>query len=188
MRPLAAAPVLVLLVLSGCQKGGDTTKPAPVTTAPVTAATTAAATAAPVAVAPLSGTAKKDPCSLLTKGIAEGALGLAVGPPTTTPLAGSTTCTYKPADGRSNVFILLTTYAASGKAALASATKVFPDATAVPGLGDAALVSRKGHAIGVSVGDLLFGMSLLRPDSFSVSPAVSESQLITVARTVVQSR
>lgn len=92
------------------------------------------------------------------------------------------TCSYTPADGRPNVFALLTTYAASGKAALADATTEFPDAVAVPDLGDAALVSRRGHAIGVSVGDLLFSMSLLRPGGLSVAPAISEAQLIKLAQ------
>jgi hypothetical protein len=111
-----------------------------------------------------------------------------VGAPTTTPGEGNVTCSYSPADGRPNVFVLLTTYAASGKAALASATKAFPDATAVPGLGDSALVSRKGHAIGVSLGDLIFGMSLLRPDSLDITPAAVQAQLVAVARSVVESR
>jgi hypothetical protein len=186
MKPVAAAPVLLLLLLSACQKGGATTSAKQATAAPTGAATSAA----PVTDSPGTGTGtpKTDPCQLLTKGMAEGALGLAVGPATTTRLPGSVTCFYKPADGRPNVFVLLTTYAASGKAALATATKTFRDATPVPNLGDAALVSRQAHAIGVSVGNLLFAVSMLRPDGLSVPPAVSEAQLITLARTVVRSR
>lgn len=135
-----------------------------------------------------SGTPKTDPCALLTKGMAEGALGLAVGPSTKTVLPGNVTCTYKPADGRPNVFVLLTTYSASGQAALATATKVFRDAKPVTGLGDAALVSRQAHAVGVVSGDLLFALSMLRPDGLSVSPETVEAQVITLARTVLSSR
>jgi hypothetical protein len=188
MRNLVAAPVLLVLLLSSCQKG-DGTATTPVATPPVGQATSAppAAPASGVDAAG-SGTSKTDPCRLLTKGMAEGALGVAVAPSTTTKLPGSTTCTYKPSDGRPNVFVLLTTYAASGTAALATATKTFPDASPVSDLGDAALVSRRGRAIGVSVGDLLFAISMLRPDGLSVSPATSEAQLITLARTVVRSR
>lgn len=193
MRPITAAPVLLaLVVLAGCQSGGATTAGKNTVASPgasASPATSAAPSADPSAASAGSGTPKTDPCSLLTKGMAEGALGLAVGPPATVPVKGfSLTCFYKPADGRPNVFVLLTTYAASGKAALAYATKAFPDARPVPDLGDAALVSRKGHAIGVADGDLLFAISLLRADGLSVSPAISEAQLITLTRTVLRSR
>jgi hypothetical protein len=191
MRPLAAAPVLFVALLGGCQKGGTSSTASHDAVAPTSAATaTAAATTDPVT-APVAqgvGTPKTDPCTLLTKGIAEGALGLAVGPPAKVALPGNVTCAYHPADGRPNVFVLLTTYTGSGKAALLAATKKFPDATPVPNLGDAAYVSRRAHAIGVSVGDLIFGMSLLRVDGLDTAPAVIEAQLITVARTVVRSR
>lgn len=186
MRTLAAAPVLLALLLSSCGDGGKT---ADVSQADPTASSSAVASEAPnVAPTEGKGTPKTDPCELLTAAMAEGALGVPVGPPTTIPGSGNVTCQYTPADGTKNVFALLTTYAASGKAALATATAEFPDAKPVPNLGDAALVSRKGHAIGVSVGDLLFGMSLLRSDAFTVDPAVGEAQLITLARTVVQAR
>lgn len=120
--------------------------------------------------------------------MAEAALGVPVSPATRTPDKGNLTCSYRPADGAPNEFVLLTTYAASGAAALATVRAEFPDARSVPDLGDAALVSRKAHAIGVAVDDLLFGMSLLRADSFSIDPAVAEAQLITLAHTVVESR
>jgi hypothetical protein len=182
MKPVVATPALLLLLLTACQHSGA------VTTANKDVGQKASAAPTSAALKQGSGTSKKDPCSLLTKGMAEGALGLAVGPATTSRLPGSVTCFYKPADGRANVFVLLTTYAASGKAALATVTTAFPDARSVAGIGDAALVSRRGHAIGVSVGDLLFAVSLLRPDGLSVPPTVSEAQLITLARTVVRSR
>jgi hypothetical protein len=190
MRSLATATVLLLALLGACDDGNsdksDTSgkDPAASSSAPSEPATTDASDPTGNA----TGTPKTDPCDLLTKGMAEGALGVPVGKATRTPGEGNVTCSYSPADGTSNVFVLLTTYAASGEAALATATKAFPDAKPVPDLGDAALVSRQGHAIGVSVGDLLFGMSLLRADAFDVSPAVSEAQLITLAHTVVDSR
>jgi len=176
MKPAVLAPLLLALLLSACGTSDDQT------TASQEGATSS------TSVAKDSRTAKTGPCELLTTSMAEGALGLAVGAPTKTPGDGNVTCTYAPADGRNNVFVLLTTYAATGQAKLAEITKAFPDAAPVADLGDAAIVSRQGHAIGVSVDGLLFGMSLVRADAFDVDPAVGEAQLITLARTVVQAR
>lgn len=198
MRTRAAAVVLLLALLGACGDGGSTTSDASEASAPDRADSSAPSDPTTSADAPdettgsttgsTVGGPKTDPCDLLTKGMAEAALGVPVGPATRTPDKGNLTCSYSPADGTPNQFVLLTTYAASGKAALATATTAFPDATRVPDLGDAALVSRKGHAIGVAVDDLLFGMSLLRADSLSIDPAVAEAQLITLAHTVVESR
>ena len=182
----------MLALLGGCGDGGseasdDDSVPSssassePVTDEPATADPTSEPDE------PLSGEPKTDPCDLLTQGMAEGALGVPVGEATKTPDEGYVTCMYVPADGQPNVFVLLTTYAASGEAALAEATSEFPDAKPVPDLGDAALVSRKGHAIGVAVGDVLFAMSMLREDGLSIDPAVAEAQLITLAHVVVES-
>lgn len=188
MRTVAAAPALLLLLLTSCQKGSA---PAASPAAGAPSSSAAESSGSPVTsdvVQQGAGKPKTDPCSLLTKSIAEGALGLAVGAGHKTVLPGNVTCAYAPADGRANVFVLLTTYAASGRAALATATKVFRDAKPVPDLGDAALVSRQAHAVGVLSGDLLFGVSLLRPDGLSVPPAVAEAQVIALARTVLRSR
>lgn len=183
MKPLAALPLSVLvLLLPGCQKGDDKPVAQP-------QSTTSAAASSPAAVSAAgSGTPSTDPCSLLTASMATSALGVPVGPATTTPLPGSSTCFYKPADGSPNVYVLLTTYAAHGKAALQTATKEFPDAAAIADLGDAALISRRGHAIGVAAGNLLFAISLLRPDGLNDTPAAVESQLVGLARTVLRSR
>jgi hypothetical protein len=190
MRSLTAASVLLLALLGACDSGNssksDSSATHPATSSAPSEPETTADASDPTGKA--TGTPKTDPCDLLTKGIAEGALGVPVGPATRTPGEGNVTCSYKPADGASNVLVLLTTYAGSGEAALATATKAFPDAKPVPNLGDMALVSRQGHAIGVSIDDLLFGMSLVRADAFDVSPAVVEAQLITLAHTVVDAR
>jgi hypothetical protein len=193
-RLVAGLVLLGFLGVGGCGSATDSdsheTAAAPTTAAgpasPAATDTDEGASDSPAGHA--TGDPKTDPCSLLTKSIAEKVLGTEVGSPTTTPGEGNVTCAYSPADGRSNVLVLLTTYAASGKAALASATQAFPDATAVSGLGDAALVSRQGHAIGVSQGDLLFGMSVLTPDSLEMAPALVERQLVDLARAVLESR
>lgn len=182
------SPVLIALLLAGCGDGGGDDIATGVTPSASSSASSAPVESTPVSDVPGEGTGtpKTDPCTLLTVSMAEGALGVPVGAPTTTKLPGNVTCSYTPADGTTNIIVLLTTYAASGKAALLTATAEFPDAREVPGLGDAALVSRRGRAIGVAVDDLLFGMSLVRADS--APNEVSENQLITLARTVVEAR
>lgn len=184
MKPVATAVAAIFLValLTACDDGGSTGAD----TSPRDTDPTSSATSAPTGDA--TGDPKTDPCDLLTKGMAEGALGVPVGPGTRTPGEGNLTCSYAPVDGTPNVFVLLTTYVVTGEAALATATSEFPDATPVPDLGDSALVSRKGRAIGVAVDDVLFAISLLRADAFSVDPAVAEAQLITLAHTVVDAR
>jgi hypothetical protein len=211
MRSLVAVPVLLLTLLGGC--GGDDTKgsenepadsssspsstePAPTGEPTEESSEPAVESSEPVedssapageASEPATGE-RTDPCKLLTKQIAAAALGVRVGPPASTPGEGNETCSYSAADGTANVLVLLTTYEASGEAALDAAMIAFPDASPVPDLGDAAFVSGKGHAIGVAVDDLVFGMSLLRADSFSIEPAESEAQLIAVAQAVVDAR
>lgn len=172
MRPVVVAPLLFVVLLGACGKGDD-------------AAASKDGAPSSTSVETDHRTAETDPCELLTESMAEGSLGLAVGAPTKTPGEGNVTCLYTPADGRPNVMVLLTTYAESGEAKLAEITKMFPDAAPVDDLGDAAIVSRRGHAIGVSIDGLLFGMSLMREDAFDVDPAVSEAQLITLAHLVV---
>lgn len=189
MRSLAAVTaVLLLLLLSGCQSD-DTpgaVNPDAATTATDSDTSVPATEMSPPD--PGDGSDITDPCELLTGGMAEAALGVPVGPPETTSLPGNVTCFYIPADDRPNVFVLLTTYEDSGVAALRAATKEFPDAEPVPDLGDAAYVSPRGHAIGVSDGDLVFAMSLLRPDGLEMPLATIRAQLITLAGTVVESR
>lgn len=191
MRSLATASVLLLALLGACDNGSsnksDTSAkdPAVSSSAPSGPATTAEASD-PTGKA--TGKPKTDPCDLLTKGMAEAALGVPVGAPKKQPGEGNVTCYYSPADGTHNVYALLTTYAASGEAALMTATSAFPDAKRVPDLGDAAIVSRRGHAIGVAVDDLIFAVSVLKAGSLTADPAVVEAQLVTLANTVVDSR
>ena len=83
------------------------------------------------------------------------------------------------------MLVLLTIYDVSGADALDAATTEFPDAKPVSDLGDRAVVSRQGHAIGVAVDDLVFAMSLLRADSFSITPAEVEAQMVDLAHAVV---
>lgn len=183
MRILATVPVLLLALLSGCgDSDSNNSEKVDKDSTPSSSAPSTADPSGP------SGTPKTDPCDLLTKASAEAALGVPVGTPKKQPGEGNLTCYYTPADGTANVFALLTTYSASGEAALKTASAEFPDARPVPELGDAAIVSRQGHVIGVSVDDVLFALSVLRADAFTVDPAVSEAQLITLAHTVVDSR
>lgn len=200
MRTLATTATVLLVLVSGCQSKDDTASAKANTTPEATNATTSGTPSSPAtpASAPAGTEAPTgspgdvsgipDPCDLLTSDIAGGALGVEVGPSTTTPGENNSTCSYAPADGRANVFVLLTTYAASGEAALKDATKAFPDARPVPGLGDSAYVSPSGHAIGVSAGDLLFGMSLLTPTGLEQSPEVTVHELVAVAQAVLQDR
>jgi hypothetical protein len=190
MRSLATATVLLLALLGACGDGGsdssdtDATDPATSSSAPSDPVTSAD----PVPTESATGEPKTDPCDLLTKGMAEAALGVPVGKPKEQAGEGNLTCYYTPADGTKNVYALLTTYAASGEKALMTATSEFPDAKRVPDLGDAAIVSRQGHAIGVAVDDLIFAISILKEDSLTEDPAVVEAQLVTLASTVVDAR
>lgn len=192
MRSLAAVSVLLLALVGACNDGGSDTSdksgddPAASSSAPTEPATSADPVEEPTTSA--TGKPKTDPCDLLTKGMAEAALGVPVGKPKEQPGEGNLTCYYTPADGTKNVFALLTTYAASGEKALMTATSAFPDAKRVPDLGDASIVSRQGHAIGVAVDDLIFAISVLKADSLTEDPAVVEAQLVTLANTVVDAR
>ncbi|MCW2796636.1 DUF3558 family protein [Nocardioides sp.] len=195
MRTLAATATVLLLLVGGCQSkdNADTTVDNPTSAATSgTPTPTSRITETPVAETPSSASGDTsgvaDPCDLLTADIAREALGVAVKPPTTTPGKGNVTCSYAPADGRPNVFVLLTTYEASGEAALRDATKAFPDAQPVPDLGDAAYVSPRGHAIGVSAGDLLFGVSLLTPQGLEQSAATTVHELTAVAQAVLEAQ
>jgi hypothetical protein len=175
---------------AGCGGGDSDADKADADSPPSSAAASDSASAEPgeVSAEPAEGDPATDPCELFTQEMAEAALDAPVGPATKQPGEGNVTCYYTPADGSANVFALLTTYVGSGEDALATATAEFPDARPVQGLGDAAFVSRQGHAIGVAVDDLLFAMSLLKADAFTGDPAVAEAELIEAAHVVVDSR
>lgn len=131
-----------------------------------------------------TGTPSRKPCDLLSKKIAEDALGVPVGDPKDFPGQGNDTCGYTTADGVGQV--LLTTYAAKGTtAALDQAATQFTNAYAVNGVGDAARVSLEDHAIGVLTGDFVFGMALMLPGSDQDVTPVTEAQLVKLANAVL---
>jgi hypothetical protein len=176
---MAATAAMAMVLLAAC--GGATSgKSATVTTPgadPTTATVKSAAGSA-------SGTPSRKPCDLLTKKIAEDALGVPVVGPKDYAGQGNETCAYTTADGVGQV--LLTTYAATGSAAaLDAAATQFTKAYAVKGVGDAARVSLEDHAIGVLKGDFVFGMALRLPGSDQNITPVTEAQLVKLANVLL---
>ena len=177
-----------LALLTACGGGSGGAKPTSASGAGGSASSEGASTSAPAqltttlnsAASPGSGSPSRKPCDLLTKKIAEDALGVPVGGPKDFPGQGNETCGYTTADGVGQV--LLTTYAAKGTAAaLDQAAKSFTNAYAVEGVGDAARVSLEDHAIGVLRGDFVFGMALMLPGSDQNITPVTEAQLVKLA-------
>jgi hypothetical protein len=133
-----------------------------------------------------SGTPSRKPCDLLTKKIAEDALGVAVGDAKEVAGQGNETCAYSGADASVLAKVLLTTYAAAGsKAVLDQAATQFTNSYAASGVGDAARISIEDHAIGVLKGDFVFGMTLIPPGTGQNLAPVTEAQLVKVASAVV---
>ncbi|MEO8696397.1 MAG: DUF3558 family protein [Acidimicrobiales bacterium] len=134
-----------------------------------------------------SGTPSRKPCDLLTKKIAEEALGIAVGAPTQAPGQGNETCNYRATDTSVTAMVYLTTYAAKGStAALDQAAAQFKNAYAVNGVGDAARVSVDEHAIGVLKGDFVFAVGLIPPSRGQVITPVTEAQMVKLANAVLE--
>jgi hypothetical protein len=132
------------------------------------------------------GTPSRKPCVLLTKQIAEQALGIPVGAPHEAPGQGNETCNYPAADTSQIARVYLTTYAAIGSVAvLDQAAAQFTNAHAVDGVGDAARVSLEDHAIGVLKGDLVFGIGLIPPSQAQDITPVTEQQMIKLANAVL---
>lgn len=166
------------------------------TTAPTSIATTKAATGTAVAeTTPAtvngtpgsgSGTPSRKPCDLLTKQIAEQALGIPVGAPTQAPGQGNETCNYDAADKSVLARVYLTTYAVKGSVAvLDQAAAQFTNAYAVEGVGDAARVSIEEHAIGVLKGDFVFAIGLIPPSHGQDITPVTEQQMVKLANAVL---
>jgi hypothetical protein len=138
---------------------------------------------------PASGTPSRNPCDLLTKKIAEDALGVAVGDAKDVPGQGNETCVYSGADKTTVAKVLLTTYSTPGTTAgLDQAAAQFTNAYAVNGVADAARVSIEDHTIGVLEGDFVFGLTLIPPSQGQDLAPVTEAQLVTVANAVLAGR
>ena len=191
-RLVIAVAGAALTLLAACGGGSGGTKPTSANGAGGSASSKGASTTAPVqvtttvksAASPGSGTPSRKPCDLLTKKIAEDALGVQVGGPKDFPGQGNETCGYTTADGVGQV--LLTTYGAKGTAvALDQAAKAFTNAYAVEGVGDAARVSLEDHAIGVLRGDFVFGMALMLPGPDQNITPVTEAQLVKLANALL---
>ena len=136
-----------------------------------------------------SGTPSRKPCDLLTKKIAEDALGVAVGDAKDVPGQGNETCVYSGADKTAVAKVLLTTYSTPGTTAgLDQAAAQFTNAYAVDGVADAARVSIEDHTIGVLEGDFVFGLTLIPPSQGQDLAPVTEAQLVTVANAVLAER
>jgi hypothetical protein len=176
------ATALLLLPACGSSAKSDGSAPTPSTTAnrgdqPSTSVRNPPGSA--------TGKPSHKPCDLLTRPIAEDALGVAVGEPVKTPGEGNETCTYKGTDKTKTAMVYLTTYAAKGSVAvLDQAAAQFANAHAVDGVGDAARVSVDDHAIGVLEGDVVFGIGLIPPSSGQGITPVTESQLVDLANAV----
>lgn len=133
-----------------------------------------------------SGTPSTKPCDLLTKTIAEDALGIPVGDPAQVPGAGNETCNYRARDTSVTAMVYLTTYAATGsEAVLDQAAAQFANAHPVDGVGDAARVSIEEHAIGVLKGDIVFGIGLILPGAGQGITPVTEAQMVKLADAVL---
>jgi hypothetical protein len=127
-----------------------------------------------------------DPCALLTASVATAALGVAVGEPLRQPGEGNETCAFHPADTAAKGFVYLTTYSAEGSPELlAEAATTFRDAESVDGLGDAAVVSLEGQAVGVLFGHTVFALGLILQSSDGQVQPITKDQLIAAARSVL---
>ena len=133
-----------------------------------------------------SGTPSRKPCDLLTKTIAEEALGIPVGAPMQAPGEGNETCNYPAADKAQIARVYLTTYAVKGSLpVLNQAATQFKNAYAVNGVGDAARVSIEDHVIGVLKGDFVFGIGMIPVSQGQTIAPVTEAQLVKLANAVL---
>ena len=132
-----------------------------------------------------SGAPSHKPCDLLTKAIAETALGGPVRDAKQSSGPGNETCSYRVVDNTSIAQVYVTTYAAKGtEAGLDAAAAQFKNAYAVDGVGDAARVSLEDHAIGVLKGDVVIGIGMIAPGNDQGLAPVTEKQLVDVAKSV----
>jgi hypothetical protein len=197
---LAAA---TMALLTSCGGSSDTSAASSSAEGAASASTASASTAAsasstssgeaPTTTTPASGSASgtpsRNPCDLLTKKIAEDALGVAVADAKDVPGQGNETCVYSGADKATLAKVLLTTYSTPGTAAgLDQAAAQFKNAYAVNGVADAARVSIEDHTIGVLDGDFVFGVTLIPPSQGQDIAPVTEAQLVTIANAVLARR
>jgi hypothetical protein len=196
MAATLAAATMALLTACG---GSSGTSAAPSSAAAAGSASTAAGASltsssqAPTTTTPASGsgsgTPSLKPCDLLTKTIAEDALGVPVGDAKDVPGEGNETCVYSGADKAVIAKVLLTTYSTPGTTAgLDQAAAQFKNAYAVNGVADAARVSIEDHTIGVLDGDFVFGLTLIPPSQGQDLAPVTEAQLVTIANAVLAGR
>jgi hypothetical protein len=179
---LMAAALLLLTACGSSSKTGNTETPPTSATSAAQQSSTSAASRPGSA----TGTPSQKPCDLLTRGIAEDALGVTVGEPSQTPGEGNATCTYKGTDTSKTAMVYLTTYAAKGSVTvLDQAAAQFANARPVDGVGDAARISLEEHAIGVLDGDVVFGIGLIPPSTGQAIAPVTESQMVELANAVL---
>ena len=183
----ALVAVTTMALLAACGGGDDKEAVAPgavdQTTTTVNVVTT---TSVSVATGTGSGTPSRKPCDLLTKKIAEEALGISVGAAMQAPGEGNETCNYGAADTSQLARVYLTTYTVKGSTAvLDQAAAQFKNAHAVNGVGDAARVSIEDHTIGVLEGDFVFGIGMIPVSQGQTISPVTEAQLVELANAVL---
>ena len=139
-RSIAVVALGAAVVLTAC--GGSSSKTGDKSTTSLT--TAGSTTTVDGSSSSGSGTPSRKPCDLLTKEIAEAALGVAVGAPTQAPGQGNETCNYRATGTSSIAMVYLTTYAVKGtEAGLDAAATQFKNAYAVDGVGDSARQPRR---------------------------------------------
>ena len=125
---------------------------------------------------------------MLTKEIAEDALGEPVGESQFQLGEDSVSCGYGPADNEDSSLVVLTTFPPAGRNAFDKGLADFPNAKRVPNLGTRSFVSAETFSIGVSDEDLLFTLTIVSPGLLDAAPSVVEEKLIKLARAVFARR
>ena len=180
LRRGAVVAVTTMALLAAC--GGDDKE----TAAPGAVDQTTTTTSVSVTTGTPSGTPPRKSCDLLTKKIAEDALGIPVGAPTQAAGEGNETCNYGAADKSQLARVYLTTYAATGSMdVLNQAATQFKNSYAVKGVGDAALASIEDHTIGVLDDAFVFGIGMIPVSQGQTINPVTEAQLVELANAVL---
>lgn len=180
----AVVGVTMMALLAACGGGDDDGKA--VAPGAVDQTTTSTSTSVSVTTGTASGTPSRKPCDLLTKKIAEKALGIPVGAAKQAPGEGNETCNYGAADTAQLARVYLTTHTVKGSTAvLDQAAAQFKNAYAVTGVGDAARVSIEDHVIGVLKGDFVFGVGMIPVSQGQTISPVTEAQLVKLANAVL---
>ena len=182
----AVVATTMVVLLAAC--GGDDKKTVTPGAVDQTTTTVIGATTTTVSAATGTGlgTPSRKPCDLLTKKIAEEALGIPVGAAMLAPGEGNETCNYPAADKAQVARVYLTTYAVKGTLpVLNQAATQFKNAYAVNGVGDAARVSIEDHVIGVLKGDFVFGVGMIPVSQGQTIAPVTEAQLVKLANAIL---